>query len=309
MLTNELRLWKDRFEEHLKLRGFSPRTVPTYVGELKPFFRFLDELAVDNLARLSRDHLEEYRTRLFYHKFRGRSLTLSAQAVRLQALKRFTRFLAQERYHLMDVGQNVDLPARPRTLPRVILTESETLRLLEAPDTSTTLGLRDRAILEVLYATGLRNAEVAGLHLDHVDFSRHMLHVVCGKGAKARMVPLGEEAEAWLEEYLARGRPRLLRDPDEPRVFLSMRGRFFHRTELAEMVTRWARRAGLEKHVTAHTLRHSCATHMLRRGAGLRHLQVLLGHSSAETTQRYTRVELSDLRKVLQRCHPRERVR
>ncbi len=307
MLIDELLLWKDRYTEHMKLRGLSPRTVATYAGELKPFFRFLDEYGVENLARLGREHLEEYRTRLYYEKFRGKCLSLAAQKVRLQALKRFARFLAAERFHLLDVGQAVDLPAAPRTLPRVILTENETLRLLEAPDTSTPLGLRDRAILEVLYGTGLRNAELGELHLEHLDFARHVLRVACGKGARARMVPLGEEAEVWLEEYLARARPRLLRDPDEPRVFLSMRGRVFYRTELAQMVTRWARRAGLDKHVTAHTLRHSCATHMLRRGAGLRQLQVLLGHSSAETTQRYTRVELSDLRKVLRRCHPRER--
>lgn len=309
MLTSELQLWKERFGEHLKLRGVSPRTVATYTGELKPFFAFLDEFGVENLARLSREHLEEYRTRLFYSKHRGRSLSLSTQSVRLQALKRFARFLAHERYHLLDVGLAVDLPARRRRLPRVILTERETLRLLEAPDTATTLGLRDRALLEVLYATGLRNAEAGELLLEHVDFARHLVHVACGKGGKARMVPLGEEAQVWLEEYLAHGRPRLARDPAEQRIFLSMRGRFLHRSELAQMVTRWAKRAGLSKHVTAHTLRHSCATHMLRRGAGLRQLQILLGHSSPDTTQLYTQVELSDLRKVLQRCHPRERPR
>jgi integrase/recombinase XerD len=129
-----------------------------------------------------------------------------------------------------------------------------------------------------------------------------------GKGGKSRVVPLGEEACAWLEEYLRRGRPRLLRG-SSPWLFLTRKGRPVNRAHLAWIVRQAAARAGLGKHVTPHVLRHCCATHMLRRGAGLRHLQELLGHSLASSTQRYTRIEVSDLRKVLARCHPRERRR
>lgn len=300
-------LWRTRFREHLETLGWSPRTIDTYAGELRPLFEFLDSAGLDSLAGLTRDLVEEYRTRLFYAKARGRNLALSTQRVRLQAVKRFVRFLAADRYLLLDVAAVVELPRAPRTLPRVILTEDEVALLMDAPDVSEPLGVRDRTLLEVLYGTGLRNAECSALALDAVDFERRVLHVVQGKGNKARVVPLGDEAVAWLEEYLARVRPLLAPTVQAERVFLSCRGRALHRTDLSQIVARLARQAGLTKHVTPHVLRHSCATHMLRRGASLRHLQVLLGHASTETTQRYTRVELSDLRRVIRRYHPRER--
>lgn len=307
-MTHELLLWQSRFAEYLVVRGTSPRTLETYRAELAHFFTFLEAHGVQSLTELTRDHLEGYRTFLFYQRTRsGRNLALSTQQVRLQAVRRFARFLAQERYHLLDVGLHIELPRRMQTLPRVILTESETARLMEAPDVTRPLGQRDRALLELLYGTGMRNSELTELRLEHLDLARRLVHVVQGKGGKDRVVPLGDEAQAWLEEYLARARGQLLRRREETRVFLTFFGKPIHREDLAVIVARCGQRAGLEKHVTPHVLRHSCATHMLRRGAGIRHLQVMLGHSSADTTQRYTRVEPSDLRKVLRRCHPRER--
>lgn len=303
----ELGLWRERFGEHLALRGFSPLTVKSYTGELKPFFAFLDGEGVEHLAELTGGHLEGYRAHLFYLRWRGKSLSLATQALRLGAVKRFARFLARAGFHLVDVGAAVELPLKARTLPRVVLTEAETEQLMEAPDVCTPLGLRDRAALELLYGTALRNAELCGLELGHLDLARRAVHVVRGKGAKARVLPLGEEAQAWLEVYLERGRPALMRDPALQALFLTWRGLPLKGGNLNELVQSWARRAGLEKTVTPHVLRHSCATHMLRRGAGLRQLQVLLGHASPDATQVYTRVEPGDLRAVLRRCHPRER--
>lgn len=302
-----LQLWQERFREHLAVRQWSARTIDTYTAELRPCLAFLQAQGLTSLAGLTREHLEAYRTHLYYQRFRGRALALSTQRVRFGAVKQFVRFLVRTRVLLLDLTQELDLPRAPRGLPRVLLTESETRRLLEAPDTSLPLGVRDRTILEVFYGTGIRNSELGRLRLDQVDLERQVLHIDHGKGNKARVVPLGEEALAWLEEYLTRVRPGLVSDPEQELVFVSARGRAFRRTELAQVVARWARRSGLTKPVTPHVLRHCCATHMLRRGAGLRHLQVLLGHASPETTQQYTRVEVSDLRKVLLRCHPRER--
>lgn len=307
-MTHELLLWQSRFSEYLAMRGTSPRTLETYRTELVHFFAFLDENGVESLTELTRDHLEGYRTHLFYQRTRaGRNLALSTQQVRLQAVRRFAKFLAHERYHLMDVGLHIELPSRQQTLPRVILTEIEAARLMEAPDVTKAMGLRDRALLELLYGTGIRNSELIGLRLEHLDLARRLVHVVQGKGRKDRVVPLGDEAQAWLEEYLARARGQLLHRGEHLLVFVTYFGGPIEREDLAAIVARCGQRAGLEKHVTPHVLRHSCATHMLKRGAGLRHLQVMLGHSSADTTQRYTRVEPSDLRKVLRRCHPRER--
>ena len=302
-----LTYWQERFREHLLVRQWSPRTIATYVSELKPLLAFLQTQGLASLASLTRDHLEAYRTRLYYERFRGKALALSTQRVRFGAVKQFVRFLTRQNLLLLDVAAQLELPKAPRGLPRVLLTESETRQLLEAPDLTQALGVRDRTILEVLYGTGIRNSELGQLTLDQVDLERQVLRIDHGKGDKPRVVPMGDEALAWLEEYLTRIRPGLARASEEECVFLSSRGRPFRRTELAEVVARWARRAGLTKRVTPHVLRHCCATHMLRRGAGLRHLQVLLGHSSPETTQRYTLVEVSDLRRVLMRCHPRER--
>ena len=286
----------------------SPATVSAYTAELAPFLDSLRRQSLQSLAGLTRAHLQSYQTELFYHEFRGRKITPSTQATRLGAVRSFVRFLVRHDYLLLDVSAGLELPKVPQSLPRTILSEPETLRLLEAPDVETTLGLRDRAILEVLYGTAIRNSELRMLGLGQIDTGRRLLHIEHGKGDKARMVPLGEEAEIWLEEYLRKSRPQLARSSSPPQlVFLTSRGLRFDKGGLSQVILRWAKKAGLEKHVTPHALRHSCATHMLRRGANLRYIQELLGHSNVDTTEGYTRVEISDLRKVLARCHPREK--
>ncbi len=308
-MTGELALWQELFGEYLGQRGASPRTVAAYTAELKPFFRYVESCGVESVAGLSRAHLEGYQRALFYRKHRRRTLDPATQRTRLQALKRFTRFLARRGFLLWDPGASLELPAVPARPRRDALAESEVLRLLEAPNPSRPLGLRDRAVLETLYGTALRNSELAQLRLEHLDFSRHVLAVTRGKGGRQRLVPLGEAAESALSAYLQRERPVLARSAEETRVFLTRLGQEFRRSELAELVARWARRADLTRRVTPHMLRRSCATHMLRRGARLGHVQRLLGHASPSTTDRYTPLELSDLREMLLRCHPRARRR
>lgn len=303
----DVALWRSRFREYLQLGQYSPRTVAGYVGELGELFAFLAERGVESLGGVTRERVEEYRNHLFYLESRGRRLSSTTQNRRVHAVKTFFRFLAEEDFLLIDPAVEVDAPRTPGTLPRVILSELETKRVLEAPDVSTALGLRDRAILEVLYGTAIRNSELSALTLDAVDLARGELRVHRGKGGKSRVLPLGEEAAAWLEAYLARARPQLARASREALVFVTWRGLRFTRGALSEVVRRAARDAGVRKEVTPHVLRHCCATHMLRHGAGLRHLQELLGHASVATTQAYTRLETSDLRRVLRRCHPRER--
>lgn len=305
----DVRLWSDRFAEYLAARNYAERTVKAYCGELKDFLAFLQELGLANLGGLTSTHLEEYRLKLFYLRPKGKPLTMTTQACRLGAVRQFVRFLVRQDYLLIDVSANLELPRCSQPLPRTLLSERETFQLLESPATDTALGIRDRAVLETLYATGLRNSETAGLQLEELDWEHHCIRLRKGKGGKSRVVPLGEEAEIWLTEYLERGRPALLRDPAEQTLFLNSRGKPLSREMLSELVVRWSRKAGLDKTVTPHVLRHCCATHMLKRGAGLRHLQALLGHSSLNTTERYTQIEVSELRKVVMRCHPRERRR
>lgn len=304
-------LWQRRFGEYLQVRRYSGRTVETYTAELKPFFAFLEAHAIEQLAAVTREVLEEYRVHLFHlRRPDGRPLAVQTQCGKLVAVLAFFRFLYRERFLVVDPGRGVEVPRVPPALPPKVLSEAEVVRLLEAPDAETPLGLRDRAMLETLYSCGLRNAELAELALDELDLERGQLRILGGKGGKHRVVPLGEPAREALEAYLRAGRPQLLKNPREIRVFLSWRGtRGLTREGVADIVRKAAESAGLEQRVTPHLLRHCCACHMLARRASLRHIAELLGHASMDTTQRYTRLEITDLRKVHRRCHPRERRR
>jgi len=300
-------LWRQRFIEYLITRGFAARSLESYGRSALVFVQFLEQRGLAQIANLTRTLLEEYRLHLFSQKTRqGKPLALKTQAMHLTVVRRFVRFLYRQDYLLVDVSEGLELPRQPRALPRNLLTERQTIELLESPDVTTALGLRDRAILELLYSTGLRNQECAHLLLDHLEEPNQCLRVVNGKGGKDRVVPLGDEAEIWVQEYLQKARPKLLRRPGESHVFLSSRGKPLNRGALTALVGRWAKKAGLP-HSTPHLLRHCVATHMLKRGANLRHLQALLGHACIGTTERYTQVEISDLCKVVRRCHPRER--
>ena len=300
-------LWEARFDEHLRLLGRTERTREGYGYEVRLVLGFLQDRHIGEVSGITRTELDAYRLHL--HHFRkpnGEPLGLKAQAVKLGAVLSFLRYLYDERFLLTNPGQGVRLPKPPDKLPASLPDEDQVLRLLETPDISTPLGLRDRAILELLYSSAIRNTELRLLELEHLDLVRLEARVECGKGRKGRVVPLGEPAAHWLEAYLRDGRPWLVGSSCVRLVFLNSLGRELSRETLSEIVRARAKEAGLGSKVTPHTLRHCCATHMLARRAGLRHLQHLLGHASADTTKRYTRVEISDLKEVHQRCHPRE---
>lgn len=305
----DLELWRQRFAEYITHRHFSKNSVEAYGASLKPFFDFLDQQGIDSLSLVHRQTLEDYRAHIFAKRSpNGKLWSVSTQRGRLGVVKAFFRFLFHEGYLLVDVASGLDFPRRQEVLPKV-LSEAETIKLLETPDTETPAGIRDRAILEVLYCTGIRNSELCHLELCDLrlggDFPS--LHVHLGKGAKSRLVPLAQEAVQWLEIYIAQVRPRWLFRSDNTRIFLSTQGRSLERTALAIIVSSTAKKAKLGRSVTPHMLRHGCATHMLARGANLRQVQALLGHSSSTTTERYTKVEISDLAKAVHRHHPRER--
>jgi integrase/recombinase XerD len=201
--------WKQRFGQDLLMRGFSPRTAENYTSELAPLFAFLEERGVDKPANVTRDDLEAYRHHLYYGQFNGKRLGLGRQASRLDGVKAFFRFLAEQQVILLDPSLSIRRPRRPKLIPRNLLSENETQKLLLAPDITTPLGIRNRAIMELLYATGVRNSELRELLLGEVDIERKELFVAKGKGGKSRRLPLGEEAAACLEDYLINGRPYL----------------------------------------------------------------------------------------------------
>jgi integrase/recombinase XerD len=233
-------------------------------------------------------------------------LKAATQSNKITAVLAFLRYLYEERLILANPGQHLRRPRVPDSLPPDVPDEEQVLKLLQTPDTSTVRGLRDRAILEVFYATAIRNAELRALRISDIDLHRLELDVRCGKGGKGRRLPLGEPAAAWIEEYLTRSRPALVRELQDDTLFLNTWGGPLKADVLCKLVRRNAEAAGLGMRVTAHILRHACATHMLARKAGIRHLQQFLGHKLATSTQSYTRVEISDLREVFLQCHPRE---
>jgi integrase/recombinase XerD len=303
--TLDLRLWQARLTQYLILRGLSERFTVSTTGELPAFFAHLHAQGIRTVVDLTPGVVQSYRLALFYAHYRGRRLSLLTQSKRIGYVKAFTRFLCQDGWTLTNAGADVPPITAPRRLPRVWLSEAEVATLLESPPLDRPLRLRNRALLELFYGTALRNSEMCGLHLDALDLVSNEVRVRYGKGGKSRLVPVGDEARRWLLRYLDEVRPGLARTAGEAAVFLTARGEPFCRHTLAVVVRHTAHAAGLQKTVTPHVLRHACATHMLRRGASLRHVQELLGHASPSTTQLYTRVDIADLHAVHARFHPR----
>jgi integrase/recombinase XerD len=292
------------YEEHLRVRHAS-RTVPAYLADVGVLRRWLDEKGIA-LEDVRTQDLLAYQSDLYAARRKdGRPYSTSVQVNRLSAVKSFFRFLYRRGFLFHDPAAAVDYPRSELRLPRGVLTRQEARRLVEAPDARTPAGLRDRAILETLYATGIRAGELRALTLQDVDTEERVLRVVQGKGGKDRNLPLTRAAALAIESYLVNGRPKLRGARRSALLFLSPRGGVLHASTANDVVHQWAKAVGIKRTVTCHTFRHSVATHLLKGGADIRHIQTLLGHASLQATERYTRVEVSDLMEVIRRAHPR----
>jgi len=221
----------------------------------------------------------------------------------LSGYRQFYRWLVRERIITQDPTTLIESPKLGRGLPKA-LSENQIEVLLEAPDTTRPLGLRDRAMLEVMYATGLRVSELCGLQLANLNLNQGVIRIM-GKGQKERLVPLGGEAEDWLTRFLSDGRPGLLKGSQSPFVFITARKTSLSRQAFWYMVRRHCRQAGIDKAISPHMLRHSFATHLLNHGADLRVVQLLLGHSDLSSTQIYTHIAREGLKRLHQAHHPR----
>jgi integrase/recombinase XerD len=295
------------YRQDLELRH-AERTAGSYLSCAHVFLSWLTAKHVD-LAQVRTEDVEAYLSHLYARRKRGgKAYAIGTQTAHLTAVKSLFRFLYKRGYLLRDPAASVAFPRPEKRLPRVILTEDEVRRILDAAvSAQTPLELRDRAILETFYATGIRVSELAQLAPSSVDTREKLLTVRLGKGRKDRNVPLTRAAAKAIDAYLCGGRPKLLRPRGARTLFLASRGGMLHRGELSRIVGSWAKRAGVTKAVTCHTFRHSVATHLLKGGADIRHIQALLGHASLQTTERYTRVEIQDLREVVRHAHPRGR--
>jgi len=288
---------------------FAEATVQTYVWHLGRFFAWLLARGVEDVGRVRAEDVEAYRTDLAERTTeRGRPASTTHLNTALAAVKALYRWLSECDVIGHDPARRLRPARLPRRLPHRVLSIEEAVRLVEAPPATTALGLRDRAALELLYGAGLRRAELLALDLGDADAGDQVVRVELGKGGKGRIVPFGAVAARAIETYERWARPELaLRGPRERALFVSFRGRRLDRQTLADVVLGAARAAGIDRHVTPHSLRHACATHMTENGAELRHLQEILGHASLDSTQVYTHLSLRHLRETYARCHPRER--
>jgi integrase/recombinase XerD len=292
------------FTEDMETR-YAERTAEHYVGDVREFLSRLGAKGI-TLADVRPEDLQRYQGELYAAtKKSGRPYAASTIQTKLVAVKTLFRFLVRRQALLLDPSAQLELPRIEKHLPRLILTEAEARRIVTAPRGRSPLVLRDRAILETLYGTGMRVGELVRLRPDDVDTEDRLVRIVEGKGRKDRNVPLTSAAARAIGAYLTQGRPALLRS--EPWLFLAERGKKLHRAQVGDIVKAWAKRAGVKKNVSCHTFRHSMATHLLRGRADIRQIQALLGHGSLSTTERYTHVEVSDLRRVIERSHPRGR--
>jgi integrase/recombinase XerD len=297
-----------RFLEELQIRNYSARTIGDYGYHLELWCRFLELKGVTELARITDSTLAQFQRWLFYQPTRrGTVRGVLNQNTVLAAIKSFFRFLRSEGLMTHDPAAGLEYARQPRCLPRNVLTPQEAKMILERVDTSTPLGKRDRAILEVFYATGIRKDELRNLTLGDLNLGEGLLRITQGKGAQDRVVPMGSMAVSTLESYLSQARPKLLGESQTDRVFISYRGHSLDPHALGSLVKRHAELAQIKKIVTPHVWRHSCATHLVQNHASLRHVQDLLGHRSLATTERYLRLTITDLKEAHAKFHPRER--
>ena len=289
----------DRFLHFLVVeKGLSQNTLEAYSRDLIQYFRFLDAQGITDLLQTQTDTLYEYLGTLRTRKLSGRT-----QARILSALRSFYRFLQEESLRKDNPTLPLQGPKPKRTLPHT-LSELEVETLIHQPKTESSRGLRDAAMLEVLYATGLRVSELISLTLDQLELEAHLIRTI-GKGSKERLVPIGKAATLCLTDYLKKGRPPLLKHPMAPWVFLNHRGGRLSRQGFWKILGQYGRQAGILKKISPHTLRHTFATHLLEGGADLRSIQTMLGHADISTTQIYTLVTHEHLREAYRRYHPR----
>ena len=287
------------FLTHVKVeKGLSSNTIEAYQRDLVKFDAFAKKRKLA-LQTVSRDDLVDFLASLYRQNLESRTV-----ARHLVTLRNFFRFAQTQELITEDPSINLESPKIRRTLPGYLRLE-EVERLLEQPDSNTSLGLRDRAMLEVLYSTGLRVSELIGLRVNDLDSKVGCIRCI-GKGDKERIVPVGRKALGLVEKYLRDARPKLLgKMRGSPTLFVNRRGASLSRVGVWKILSAYGKRAGLRVALTPHMLRHSFATHLLERGADLRSVQLMLGHADISTTQIYTHVVEERLKQIYKAHHPR----
>lgn len=278
-------------------RGLSSNTIQSYRYDLEKFKEYLDGKGI-SLKDGSQTEILSY-----FNEQREAGKTPRTLSRYLASIRCFYHYLLQEYYIQVDPTENLESPKAEKHLPR-ILSVGEVELLLSQPDVGTVAGLRDKAMLELIYATGMRVSELLGLNTEHINLDAGFVRCF-GKGSKERIIPVGEVALQYTREYLARGWVKLRKNQREKALFLNRHGKRLSRQGFWKILKGYAKKAGIQKEITPHVLRHSFATHLLENGADLRIVQELLGHADITTTQIYTHLSQKKLREVYERAHPR----
>lgn len=289
----------DNFLNYLSVeRGLSGNTLISYRRDLNCYMDFLAKSKIDALSKTTKDGIVDF---MFYQKDKG--LAANSISRRLSAIRMFYKFLVRERILKTDPTGQLDSPKLWKKIPEV-LTVNEVEALIRQPDSRTAQGIRDKAVLETLYATGMRVSELVNLKVDNVNFDVGFVRCI-GKGNKERIIPLGSKAVGCIKKYLAAGRKKFLGRKESEYLFISRLGKKISRQSFWKLVRKYTRQARIKKTIKPHTLRHSFATHLLERGADLRSVQEMLGHSDISTTQIYTHVNKERLKAIHKMFHPR----
>ena len=299
-----------RYLENLAVRNYTADTIEGRRDALKFFLLWAQDRDQTQPATITKPILESYQRHLWrWRKANGKPLGISTQRSRLGTLKDYFAWFTKRNLITANPASELELPRPEKRLPKEPLGLHQIETVIAVPDTTDPLGIRDRAMLELFYSAGLRRSELAKLRLEDLNRERHTLQIRQGKGHKDRVVPVGHRALAWLERYLEEVRPRLALSAHQPTLFLTSYGEAFNPDVLSRMVSKFIKKADIDRPGSCHLLRHTCATHMLEGGADIRFIQQLLGHEKLETTAIYTQVSIEQLKAVHSKTHPAEKPR
>jgi len=299
-----------RFMEWLRVQNYADRTVENREHYLRYFIEWCEDRGLSKPQEITKPILERYQRYLFhYRKANGEPLSIRSQHTHTVPVRAYFKWLTRQNYILYNPASEIDLPRLEKRLPKHVLTQAEVELVINQPDINTVFGVRDRAILETFYSTGIRRMELIHLKLHDVDGDRGTLMVRQGKGKKDRMIPIGDRALRWVLKYRDEARTELAMPEDDTTLFLTNYGLPFTRNRMSQLVRDYVNEADMGKTGSCHLFRHTMATLMLENGADIRFIQAMLGHADISTTQIYTQVSIRQLKEIHTATHPAKMTR
>lgn len=302
---NGLLAFMSHYLDALRIKHYTGQTLWNNERYIRDFIEWCDGRALRTPAEITKPILERYQRYLYlYRQKSGLPLSIYSQRSKLSPLKGWFKWLTKNNHLLYNPASELDLPRMRQRLPKAILSEAEVEKVMAQVNSAEPLGIRDRAVMEVLYSTGIRRMELVNLSVFDIDTERGTLLVRQGKGRKDRMLPIGERAAYWVGRYVNEVRPELALASDDGTLFLTRLGEKFNESWLSRTVAQYVEKSGVNKQGSCHLFRHSMATLMLENGADIRFIQAMLGHAELSTTEIYTQVSIKALKEVHARCHP-----